>query len=266
MNCNMLTDIKHKAKYLTKKFFYPRRIHVFGVGAMKTGTMSISALFLPYYRSMHEPGIKYLVDLLMLKNRGQISVKEILKVLQYHDSEWYLEVESSHVIANFSEYLVKLFPNSKFILTIREPKSWLNSAINQILNYPHCSDDFDFTREMRKMYWGNNLLNRPKFEKKIEGYPLPSLQKMLEYYDKHVCYIMRVVPADRLLILRTEEIKERMPDIASFLNIDVETLSRENAHSHKSKRDYRIVNLLDQKYLDDMIDFACANVKSLYYS
>jgi hypothetical protein len=79
---------------------------IFGVGLSKTGTLSLTAALERLgYTAIHCP-----------------DVLELFKILKEHDAA------TDTPIATFYKQLDKMFPNSKFILTTRELKSWLKSC------------------------------------------------------------------------------------------------------------------------------------------
>lgn len=96
---------------------------VFCIGLSRTGTSSLtSALMQLGYKAKHFP-------------------EDILK----HDSEKLLlkpenvrkyDAISDTPVAKFYKQLDSAYPNSKFILTVREINSWLNSCEKYFLTYP----------------------------------------------------------------------------------------------------------------------------------
>lgn len=69
-----------------------------------------------------------------------VSESEIENVLTMRDIFLNLEVEAAHYLYMLVPYLADLFPDAKFILTVREPRSWLNSEIN--MNLKTAGDGF----------------------------------------------------------------------------------------------------------------------------
>ena len=94
----------------------PRRIHVYGVGAPRTGTLSLTRLF-GEYRSAHEPHLDRTVELI----KAQPPTTELQGALRKRDRRWRLECEVGFPLVYFSEVLAREFPESKFICTVRPP-------------------------------------------------------------------------------------------------------------------------------------------------
>jgi hypothetical protein len=111
---------------------------IFGIGLTRTGTTSLTeALKLLGYSAVHCP----------------MSYEEI----ENHDAS-----TDTAVAARF-EFLDLLYPNSKFILTIRDLDSWIESA--EFLR--RSSYDSIWQLETRSKLWGSFIFDREKF---IEGY------------------------------------------------------------------------------------------------
>src|SRR4051812_24459209 len=107
-----------------------RRIVVFGIGAPKSGTHSIAGLFEATYRTAHEPEARDLVELICdvhdgIRSRGD---------LQHHLADKYerlgLEVDCAGLNGWVVPDLVPLSPRARFLLTIRDPYTWLDSMVN----------------------------------------------------------------------------------------------------------------------------------------
>ena len=111
----------------------PRRFHAYGCGMAKTGTHSIYALF-GNYRTAHEVDLRRMVRLAVASLDGSISDQEIERLLLRRDRQLWLEMDSSNINGDLIRPLVRISPQAKFILTIRDVYSWLDSAINQMIN------------------------------------------------------------------------------------------------------------------------------------
>lgn len=107
----------------------PRK--VFGIGFSKTGTTSLeTALKLlgydPWWGHWQNPNTGFVLALYVNKD-----FEELFKMIQYHDafadipwggSDLYLEV-------------YKRLPDSKFILTIRDPENWYDSFVSMLTKF-----------------------------------------------------------------------------------------------------------------------------------
>jgi len=114
----------------------PRAFHAYCVGTNKSGTHSIANIFSRCYNARHEPEHYFLIDRILAAANGKIDQKAMARYLINRDKRLWLELESSLLTNLLVDILVTEFKQAKFILTIRDCYSWLDSAINSELNRP----------------------------------------------------------------------------------------------------------------------------------
>lgn len=143
-----------------------------------------------------------------LTRTGTTSLTEALKILGYsvvHCPMSYEEIEDhdastdTAVAARF-EFLDLLYPDSKFILTIRDLDSWIDSAAF----LRRSSNDPIWKLETRSKLWGSFVFNREKF---IEGY---------HKHHSKVLHHFRNRPNDFLIL--DLNATEKFKKICSFLD------------------------------------------------
>ena len=199
-----------------------RRMHAFCVGAAKTGTSSMSVMFGERYRSRHEPMSYHFHHLWGGREviEGEPGLDEYLR---QRDRYLALEMEASHYLLPAVPALVRLFPEAKFVLTLRECLPWMISMISEEL----------FTRRHRKSYlwwrpWFRHTCGpaggyRPE-EGKLERAGLSTVRGYLRYWARHNREVLAAVPGDRLLILRLDELDAAQQKLADFLGIEADSL------------------------------------------
>lgn len=230
--------------------YIPRRIHLYGVGAPKTGTNSIAALFDGRYRSMHEPGAVPVLQRVLHDNTPPVSAR----FLKVRDIKYRLEVESNQILVYAINFLPKLFPRARFILTVRDPKSWVDSFFNQSLSRS-CHPLYKLLRERR---FGGCRYS--KHDGPLNALGLYPLAGYLRYWAWHNRRILDAVPSNRLLVVSTDSIEKDASRLASFAGVDAASLSLNRAHSFQSAGRHNILNKLDAEYVEDEIDRCCGNV------
>lgn len=125
---------------------------IFGIGMPKTGTTSLHhALEILGYRSMHFP-------------RDETTVKELeagnykLTLLSEYDA-----LSDVPIPAIFAQ-LDQFWPDSKFVLTVRNLESWLDSCANAPFNAPDSIPKKDHFRYFyRSLLYGCISFNRERF-------------------------------------------------------------------------------------------------------
>jgi len=184
-------------------------------------------------------------------------VKWIKKI----DRKYLLEVNSSQLNYWVLDGLISEFPKAKFILTIRDCYSWLDSFINHSLSRP-CSDQWAKLRDLR--------FKRPQFkyakqEEILIKHNLYTLDGYLSYWAEHSEEVIRTVPKERLLIIRTDEINISIEKVANYLGILSSTLNYDKAHLYKARQKFNILSKIDRKFLDEKINVHCKELMSKYF-
>lgn len=100
---------------------------VFCIGAPKTGTHSIAAMFEDTVLAAHEPEPDYAISLILEYWSGKITKANFHDAVRQRVERLNLTIDSSTINLFLLEPLVQDFSNSYFILTIRDCYTWLNS-------------------------------------------------------------------------------------------------------------------------------------------
>jgi len=256
-----MTDILRPVKTVVKQtplwpLLRPRRVHVFGIGAPKTGTHSVSRLF-ANYRSAHEAHPNETLQIIRGKREGTLTRREVLYKLRARDRKWRLEAEAAHFLIHLVDDLVELYPDAKFICTVREPRSWLRSIIDQDINKPR-SGLPSVWRAIHDLDFGRPLGEYPSQEEILEEYELRSLDQYLSYWAWHNVQLLDTTPNDRRLFVRTACLSGRTADIAKFLDVTASHLDR--SHSNKASEKHGILSEIDRDYVCEKICGHCSRV------
>jgi len=129
---------------------------VFGIGLSKTGTSSLAhALEILGYRTKDYPGI-------VRYTRGELSSID-LEVINSHDAV------TDTPIPSFYRELDARYPNSKFILTIREREGWLKSCKKQFT--PKLAENqSDAHKYLFLDLYGTDVFDEQKFSRGYEKF------------------------------------------------------------------------------------------------
>ncbi|MFC2053454.1 sulfotransferase, partial [Chloroflexota bacterium] len=251
--------------YPYRSRFRPRKFHSFCVGTMKSGTTSMSGLFHPFYRAAHEPESQLIISLMNINDISLIEHDKLIDFFLRRDKRLWLEFESSHEIANYVKILVKAFENAKFILTIRDCYSWLDSAFNNQINH-----NFSKTSTWNKMYdiyFRPDIFSRSEHEQMFINFSkkLYTLDGYLSFWAAHNNKVLNSVPKNRLLILRTHEISREIDKIEKFLGIPLGSLNQTQSHLRKAKRKWRVISKINPNFLERKVDQYCRDLMDEYF-
>ncbi len=230
-----------------------RLAQCYGVGIAKSGTHSIAELFRPPLRSMHEPEAARTIGFILARASGQIGDEEAKHYVVARDRRLRLDVEASHFNVFLLRELVENFPAARFVLTLREPRSWLDSIINQQL--AHYSEAHWV--KLRELRFQPQRYPHRGGEEALRQRGLYSLDGYLRYWTWHQQVVLDTVPPDRLLLVPTQEIGARAEAIAAFGAIPEHFLRANRAPSYTAMKKFGVLEELDPQRLQDAIETHC---------
>jgi len=240
----------------------PRRINVSCCGLSKTGTHSLAGLF-EDYRSSHHPDAEVRLPLAKAFMLGQVDAAHVERILRRRDRQLWLEMESSSLAGILIEPFVKVCTDRKFILTMRDVYSWCDSWIDHNINSPPGTASA----------WA--ALDRVRL--KVDQYPptkygaplvergCQALATYFQLWTAHNGRVLRTVPPDRLMLVRTHEINERIPDIAAWVGIPQDNLRRDRSWLFQASRKHRVLATLDPSYVRATADEHCSGLMQQYF-
>jgi hypothetical protein len=239
----------------------PRRIHAYNLGAGRTGTTTIASIFSDSFRSVHEALVPESIRLLEAHWTDSLSDQEIKQEIRKRDRRHRFEFESSPFLGPFAEHLADVFPEAKFVLTVRSPQAWLRSTIDRSINNPRHNLDYPFVK-YRNLAFGSHPNEYSPQERMLKRYGLYPLSAYLKYWSWHNRNVLRSVPPSRLLIVRTSDLDSCLPRLARFLNIKKEALSQpERKNKTSNKRE--VLENIDEGYLEGLIKMHCSETMQL---
>lgn len=245
---------------------YSRKFHAYCLGTPKSGTVSLGELFKTGYRSAHEPEVRFLTYKIMAWQQGKLGKDELLSYLRHRDSRMQLEMDSSYLNFEVAGELAQAFPQARFILTIRDCLSWLDSFINFQLNKPEFmgSGYKQIFRDHMDGLLGAGKYQHGEEEAALEELGLHSLDGYFSYWSHHNQHVMDTVPDEQLLIIRTCDINHSIPAIESFLGLPASTLP-EAKHANPVTRRNSILDKVDKDYLYDKARLHCTTLMDRFF-
>lgn len=261
-----MLDIPKKAVRLVRPYKYsllrrlvePRQFQAYCVGTNKSGTHSLESLLAKHYNASHEEDHGRLINGVIDREEGRITADDFQTMLLDYEKYAWLEMDSSHVHVEYISELVNLFPDAKFILTIRDCYSWLDSYFNHTLNHPL----FDCWDRLHHWRYGKYDTTYSPEEQSIRDAGFYPIENYFRAWASHNRRVLNSVPAERLLVLRTGEISESAEKIAAFLDVSASTIDTQRKHSFKApkrhyllaKIDIEFVRFQAQKHCEDLME------------
>jgi len=254
--------LRNKLSYLLKPVLHPRRFHAYCIGMLKSGTHSLSAIFEDSYNSEHEHGVKELACNTAPGLKTDISIREHTRFIKKRDRKFWLEMESSHILYHSLGILKDEFPDSKFILTIRNCYSWMNSYMNHHLSH---DDTDEFWWKLRRMSFKADQLEHHPEEQVLKDRGLYTTDGYLSFWAEYNSSVLEMIPEDRLLVIRTDRIEKDIQEIADFLKIDSSTLNTGKAHSFQARKRYDLILDIDRDFLESKADKYCSGLMKRFF-
>lgn len=214
-----------------------RQITAFAVGLPRSGGRILHNMFAAY-RTQFEPLADQFIDVIMSGDDGYTD-----RFLRNKD-QLKLDMEISHFNTHVLDKLVKLFPDAKFILTVRDCFGWICNAIDYCRNSTGNDRLFcDWLFATRDMVFPEEEL--PLAEDNY--YPIAGYLSAWERYNN---LVLDSVPKDRLLVCKMFNMNEKRSAIAKFLGIDENTLGI----GHEQSCNLNLQNVLSHEYIREKID------------
>jgi hypothetical protein len=244
-----------------RPYVRPRRFHAFGIGMPKTGTHSLAGVFINY-RAEHELAMEQFIQIIMARANGEISVAAARKRVRQLDRRLWLELNASWTNYLVLDLLIDEFPQAKFVLTIRDCYSWLDSMFNQLLGREHSEYRTQFHR------WYAESLSPGTHEsgdRVLAERGLWPLDLWLRGWHLHNSRMLDLVPSDRLFVVRTQDIRQEIPRMAEFMGVPPETLDAGRSHAYKADAKFKLLSELDADYLHERVQARCGDLMKKYF-
>jgi len=236
-----------------------RRFRAYCVGTAKSGTHSLAAIFARSYLAEHEARHRPMIQAVLDRMSGAMSDSQAETFIRQRDADVVLEMDSSQLNGPFVDVIARLFPEAKFILSMRDCYSFLDSITDHSLAREVSNRWIEF-REHR---FGG--LNHEPQERVLAEQGLFPLEGYLRYWTQHNEFILQHVPAERLLVVRTREIRQSIPKIAEFLGIPGDSLDAGQSHSYPAANRFKIISQVDRAFVEHKVQQHCGDLMRRFY-
>ena len=260
---NACADVAFAVKRLVLRPPRVRRAHLYGMGIAKSGTSSVHRMFSRSVRTAHEPQILALIDKYFEWAGGRIGEPEMREWVRARDRKLALEVDSSWVNFMILGFLLCEFPEARFVLTIRDCYSWLNSTFNHSLRYRNVSAP-QRARARDLVFNRGGFVHTPEEQILREG-GFYTLDGYLSGWAAHNEQVLAQVPPDRLLVVRTDQIRQRAHEIADFAGLPRRTLRLHRTHEFQNPAKQDMIRQLDRDFLERKVEQHCRPLMTQFF-
>lgn len=240
----------------------PRQTRLYCVGAPRTGTHSLAAVFDRSIRAKHEPKLRAAMQQVIAHHRGELDDDGLRAFVRRRDQRLRLELDSSHVNAFLLAPLLAEFDDARFVLTMRDCRSWLDSALNHTMNTANWSG---VDRQYLEFWFGTLQPEYSRHDAFLREHGLLSVDCYLAAWARHNEAVLATVPDDRLLVVRTDRIAERLEEIAAFAGVPKDRIARGFRAQGQARVRHGMLGRVDAAYVDERVDARCGDLMRRFF-
>ncbi len=211
----------------------PRRFHAYNVGLPRSGCSSMMALFSNYH-SVAEYKERESVELITAWKDGWINESTLREYIRYRHEIGQLEMDTASFNHFYLHILVDEFPQAKFIFTIRDCYSWVNSFLRMISRWKKHFLDIgqempDWMLNYGRILFGEYDWNWFNSYENLQQHLNPLVDMFAKSWADLNSRILKLLPPERSLIVKTSELSRSQAKLADFIGVPVDTLTE---HHH----------------------------------
>lgn len=240
----------------------PRQARLYCVGAPRTGTHSIARIFDRAIRSGHEPAFRSTTAAVLAHHRGELPFDDLRRFVRERDAKLRLDVDSSHANAFLIAALRAEFADARFLLTIRDCFSWLDSALDHSLNARGWSAA---DRDWLEFWFDTRSMRYAPHDEPLRERGLPGIECHLAAWHRHNERALTSVPPEQLLVVRTNEIGARLPEIATFAGVARDRLAANFTAQGVARAKHGLLDEVDPAWLADRAAEHCGALMTRFF-
>ena len=237
-----------------------RRFHLVCVGLPRSGVVSLYTLF-RNFRAANEYAEADTIRMLLDHRRGRVSDGELRAWLVRRDAASALEMDAASFLHPVAGLLAEISAETRFVLPVREPCAWFESYIRELLRVygrlrARGRSPPDWQREYGEMLVGHFDWREIATERARRA-SLPDVaRRFLAHWAQATGKLLDVLPPERSIILRTEDLGPGRARLAAFAGQTPDSLTGDS-HSNRSASAPNPLASLDEAWLRRTADEIC---------
>jgi hypothetical protein len=149
------------------------------------------------------------------------------------------------------------------VLTIRDCYSWANSMMNHVLRFPDTAAHWVKLRKFN--YEGQPVAHAPQ-EQALKEKGLYSLDAYFSHWAMCNEQAIRQTPAERLLVVRTDQLAQRALELADFAGLPRRLVRVDRSHSFKNPDKRPLLRDIDPSFVEGKVEKYCRPLMSKFFS
>jgi len=236
------------------------RPRLYGIGMGKTGTNVLASLFTGV-PAAHEPETGDVITALLDYEAGRRGWRALREFVVERDRRLGLSVDVSNLNIFLVDLLVDLAPDAKFVLTIRDPWSWLDAIVNQYVRRPPTAE----WRAFAEFRFGAEGVAHPAEERILATLGLHPLAGYLAYWREHMQKALAAVPADRLYVVPVGRIAAEAGRIAAFAGLPADSVDPSRVREYRNPAKRPIVQRIPRDHLEAEVHRHCGPMLERFF-
>ena len=201
-------------------FAISRRVHLIGCGMPKSGTTSVATMLAPVLRARHEFEMDQAAHVRLREQAGEMTRADVEEWLAGRDERCNAEVDSTSFLWTWADLLPEIFPDARFVATVRHPRDWCRSLAGMLLAMDEVAESH--------LAWGRATTAHDTGSRPLDD-PQTFLDAAMDYWRQSVRAIS-LLPPDRTWWCRTEDLSARADDLARWAKVHPDWLRRAPAN------------------------------------
>ena len=201
-------------------FAINRRVHIIGCGMPKSGTTSVATMLAPVLRARHEFEMDQAAQVRLREQAGEMTRADVEAWLVGRDERCNAEVDSTSFLWTWTDLLPGVFPEARFVATVRDPHDWCRSLAGMLLAMGEVPD--------AHLDWGRATVERAMGSRPLDD-ARAFLRAAMDYWRQSARAIS-LLPPDRTWWCRTGDLSGRADDLARWAGVHPDWLRRAPAN------------------------------------
>ena len=197
-----------------------RRVHIMGCGMPKSGTTSVATMLAPVLRARHEFEMDQAAQVRLREQAGEMTRADVEAWLVGRDERCNAEVDSTSFLWTWTDLLPGVFPEARFVATVRDPHDWCRSLAGMLLAMGEVPD--------AHLDWGRATVERDMGSRPLDD-ARAFLRAAMDYWRQSARAIS-LLPPDRTWWCRTGDLSGRADDLARWAGVHPDWLRRAPAN------------------------------------
>jgi len=214
-------------------------------------------------RARHEPEIFDVIDKLLDWRQGRVNERQFTEWIRERDRNMALEVDSSFLNYELLDVLLREFRDARYVLTIRDCYSWLDSLFNHILRRSDKKDPRWLKLPLLRPA-PEPFIHAPE-EQLLKEKGFGTLDRQFSWWAQRINNVLTKVPAARLLVVRTDEITKRAFEIADFCGLPRYAVRQDRSHAFSNPVKAGILRKIDRSFVEAKVEMHCRELMTRFF-